>query len=46
VEINKARRGKFSVPINFEDDSDNLNVERIIDTEQDTRDEPLLSSLT
>jgi len=31
----------------FDDDggSANLNVERIIDTEQDTSDEPLLSSL-
>ncbi len=31
----------------FDDEggSDNLNVERIIDTEQDTSDEPLLSSV-
>jgi hypothetical protein len=28
------------------DGSTNLNVERIIDTEHETRDEPLLSSLT
>ncbi len=27
-------------------DSVNLNVERMIDTEHETRDEPLLSSLT
>lgn len=46
VDANNSNRGRFSVPVDFDEVSVNLNVERIIDTEQETNAEPLLSSLT
>ncbi len=47
MEIDKSKWGKFSVPIDFvcKFDSVILNVDRIIETEHETKDEPLLSSL-
>ena len=48
VERARSSRGKFSVPVDriCEFGSVSLNTERIIETEHETNDEPLLSSLT
>lgn len=46
--MDKSNRGKFSVPIArvCKFGSVNLNIDRIIETEHETNDEPLFSSFT